>query len=119
MFFFGNNTNIQTCEGFGKLGLEPKKSTPIQSQNTAKDAYNYLARSDRYLSSTHILEVAEELLRYEQIAFKYLKTHLQGKDFRFDYRLQDGVSNDRIGLWILEKEGVFDLFKTGEKPCSD
>lgn len=68
-----------------------------------------------FVISTHILEVAEELAGQKQIAFRYLKTHTQGKGFRFDYRLQEGVSNDRIGLWILEKEGVFDLFKTGEK----
>lgn len=64
-----------------------------------------------FIVSTHILEIADELAGSESISFKHLKTNIRGNNFSFDYQLQDGVSRDRVGLWILEREGVFDLFK--------
>jgi len=64
-----------------------------------------------FIVSTHILEIADKLADAESIAFKHLKTNIRDHNFSFDYQLQDGVSRDRIGLWILEREGVFDLFK--------
>lgn len=64
-----------------------------------------------FIVSTHILEIADELAGCESISFKHLKTKIHDNNFSFDYQLQDGISRDRVGLWILEREGVFNLFK--------
>lgn len=62
-----------------------------------------------FIISTHIVEAAQELAASKHISFNYLPIDMaEGKPV-FDYRLRDGITNDRIGLWILENEGVFAL----------
>ncbi|WP_257670129.1 MutS-related protein [Parapedobacter tibetensis] len=62
-----------------------------------------------FIISTHIVEVAHALATNEKIAFNYLPTRMEEGKPVFDYRLREGVTDDRIGLWILENEGVFAL----------
>ncbi len=60
--------------------------------------------------STHLYEVARQLEDNKEISFSYFVTQLASDDsFRFTYELKQGISNDRIGYRILQKEGVIDL----------
>jgi hypothetical protein len=34
---------------------------------------------------------------------------------RFDHRLRNGISNQRLGMRVLREEGVFDLLDTPSK----
>ncbi|MFC3199659.1 hypothetical protein ACFOET_18725 [Parapedobacter deserti] len=62
-----------------------------------------------FIISTHIVEVAQALDANRQVVFSYLPTRMEAGRPVFDYRLRAGVTDDRIGLWILENEGVFKL----------
>jgi len=62
-----------------------------------------------FIVSTHIVEVAQELAANRHIRFDYLPIDMVDGKPVFDYRLRAGITDDRIGLWILENEGVFAL----------
>lgn len=62
--------------------------------------------------STHLYEVANHFNDRKDILFSYFVTHIGEDDsFDFKYELKGGVSQDRIGYRILQKEGVLELLK--------
>lgn len=62
------------------------------------------------LLSTHLHELPEQLERSEGLFFRYFETLIDGeKNFKFTYRLKEGISKDRIGYALLKQEGVIDL----------
>jgi len=64
-----------------------------------------------FIVSTHLYEIGEALTQYSNIQFKFFETTIQNNELVFSYQLKDGISNDRLGYLILEKEGVVDLLK--------
>lgn len=63
--------------------------------------------------STHLYEVAEHFKNRTDISFAYFVTDMQpDNSFHFTYQLKEGISNDRIGYRILEKEGILALLKS-------
>ena len=62
-----------------------------------------------FILSTHLYEIGEELKKYPSISFKYFETKLEDNELRFSYQLKEGISQDRMGYLILQKEGVIDL----------
>jgi DNA mismatch repair protein MutS len=66
-------------------------------------------RSSVYILSTHLYEISEQLVQYKNIQFSYFETQIKDQELHFQYRLKPGVSQDRIGYLILEREGVVDL----------
>jgi DNA mismatch repair ATPase MutS len=66
--------------------------------------------------STHLHEVAQHFSNNTAISFAYFVTEITADEqFRFTYELKNGISNDRIGYRILQKEGVLDLLLKGSK----
>lgn len=62
--------------------------------------------------STHLYEVAQHFKDREDILFAYFITEMKGDDsYHFNYELKEGISSDRIGYRILQKEGVLDMLK--------
>ena len=60
--------------------------------------------------STHLYELGQQFEQQSNIQFKYCETTLGvDQSFQFTYQLKEGVSNDRIGYIVLQKEGVLDL----------
>lgn len=64
-----------------------------------------------FIISTHLYEISEELKKYENIQFNYFETEVRQKELIFHYQLKQGVSQDRLGYLILEREGVVDMLK--------
>lgn len=64
-----------------------------------------------FLISTHIIELAEKLSQYTNISFKYLDTFFEENKPRFTYQLKDGVSKERLGMFIIEQEGIVEMIK--------
>lgn len=63
--------------------------------------------------STHLYEVANHFIERKEILFSYFITNISSDDsFNFKYELKEGVSQDRIGYRILQKEGVLKLLKS-------
>jgi len=61
--------------------------------------------------STHLYEISEPLKAYPHIQFCYFETSVIDKRLLFSYNLKKGVSQDRLGYLILEREGVVDLIE--------
>ncbi len=66
-------------------------------------------RSSIFILSTHLYEISEGLTKYNNIQFSYFETSVKEKQLHFQYHLTPGISQDRIGYLILEREGVVDL----------
>jgi len=66
--------------------------------------------------STHLYEVAQHFKDKKEIIFAYFVTQMQEDgSYNFTYELRQGISNDRIGYRILQKEGVLDLLHQKSK----
>lgn len=62
--------------------------------------------------STHLYEVAQQFRDNAGISFGYFVTDLTVEgNYSFTYELKSGISNDRIGYRILQKEGVIKLLQ--------
>lgn len=62
-----------------------------------------------FILSTHLYEIANDLKQQQNIQFKFFETQMKNDQFSFNYKLKDGVSNDRLGYLILKKEKVIEL----------
>jgi DNA mismatch repair protein MutS len=61
--------------------------------------------------STHLYEIADSLREESGILYRYFETEVKPDALHFSYQLRDGVSQDRIGYRILEREGVTALLQ--------
>jgi DNA mismatch repair protein MutS len=68
-------------------------------------------RNGLYILSTHLYEIGEQVAHYKNIQFKYFETAIVNNEMEFSFQLKDGISDDRLGYMILEKEGVVELLK--------
>jgi DNA mismatch repair protein MutS len=66
-------------------------------------------KSSLFILSTHLYEIGEELKKYPNISFKYFETGIIDGQLQFPYLLKEGISNDRLGYLILEREKVVEL----------
>lgn len=66
-------------------------------------------KSSLYILSTHLYEISDNLKKYDNIQFSYFETEVKDKELHFQYHLTPGISQDRIGYLILEREGVVKL----------
>jgi DNA mismatch repair ATPase MutS len=64
-----------------------------------------------FILSTHLYEIAEDLNKHPNIIFRYFETSLKNEELDFNYRLHEGVSNDRMGYLILKQQGVVNLIE--------
>jgi DNA mismatch repair protein MutS len=64
-----------------------------------------------FILSTHLYEIGEELKVFPNISFRYLETTVKNGQLSFSYQLKEGVSNDRIGYLILQREKVVELLE--------
>lgn len=62
-----------------------------------------------FILSTHLYEIGEGLRRFPNILFRYFETTTDDNQLVFNYQLKEGISNDRIGYLILQREGVVKL----------
>lgn len=85
-----------------------------------KDAYDgslliisSLAKVKRslFFISSHILEVAEILDQNESIIFNCFESELVEKNTVYDFKLRNGVSKERIGMLIIQKENIIEMLE--------
>ena len=68
-------------------------------------------RKALFILSTHLYEIGAELKPFPNICFRYFETGVVDDQLVFSYQLRDGISNDRIGYLILQREKVTDLLE--------
>ena len=61
--------------------------------------------------STHLYEIGASLQTEPGILFQYFETEIRDDNLHFSYQLKNGISQDRIGYRILEREGVAALLQ--------
>ena len=64
-----------------------------------------------FMISTHIVEVAEFLKPFPSVCFRFFEIDMTTGETRYTYCLREGVSDERIGMYILKKAGVVDLIE--------
>lgn len=83
-----------------------------------KDAYDgTLAVTDAFadyreclfIVSTHIIEVGEVLKEKSNVRCQYMPTVMDGPYPRYTYALQEGITQDRQGMMIIQNEGILSL----------
>lgn len=65
-----------------------------------------------FVISTHILEITEHLRSYDSIDFHYFEVVMQDGKPAYTYKLLSGVSQERIGLYILNREKVVETIQS-------
>lgn len=65
--------------------------------------------------STHIIEVADKLNDNKSIFFKYFEANLINETPQYNYKIKDGVTDERIGMYILRNEKVIETIENAEK----
>jgi len=68
-------------------------------------------RNSLFILSTHLYEIGTTLRQYSNVQFRYFETSVADGELQFSYQLKPGISNDRLGYLILQKEGVLDLLR--------
>jgi DNA mismatch repair ATPase MutS len=64
-----------------------------------------------FILSTHLYEIGEGLRQYSNIRFDYFETRIESGQLIFSYNLKEGISNDRLGYLILQREGVIRMLE--------
>lgn len=68
-------------------------------------------KSSVFLISTHIVELAEELNPHKNVTFKYMDTFFENDHPVFTYKLLDGISKERLGMYIVINEGIVEILQ--------
>ncbi|MEO7484358.1 MAG: DNA mismatch repair protein MutS [Ferruginibacter sp.] len=64
-----------------------------------------------FILSTHLYEIGEALQLHSNIQFNYFETAVNDEQLVFNFTLKKGISNDRLGYIILQKEGVVKMLE--------
>lgn len=68
-----------------------------------------------FVVSTHIVEVAHELSSIENINFRYMETIFEDTNPVNSYKLKAGITEERLGMWIVNHEGILEIIKNSLK----
>lgn len=68
-----------------------------------------------FVVSTHIVEVAHELSSIENINFSYMETIFEDTNPINTYQLKKGITEERLGMWIVKNEGILEIIKSALK----
>ncbi len=63
-------------------------------------------RNNIFFISTHILEIAETIENKETIMFRCFGSELINQQPIYDFKLKEGISEERIGLLIIKNESI-------------
>lgn len=91
---------------------EPFKGTNVKDALDASRAIlsRFADKQDcLFLFSSHLIELRDEFSDNAAIACRYFEARESEEQLSFDYRLRDGISSQRLGMRVLQEEGVFDL----------
>jgi DNA mismatch repair ATPase MutS len=71
-----------------------------------------------FLVSSHLIELGDLMLSTGQVDCRYLEASEVGGRLSFDFRIKPGVSSQRLGMKVLEQEGVFEFFRYRRNPTA-
>ncbi len=56
--------------------------------------------------SSHLVEVGEKLEPEKKVLLKYFESTNENNKITYSYKLNDGISNERLGMKIIREEGI-------------
>jgi len=68
-----------------------------------------------FMVSTHIVEVANDLQSIDNINFRYMETVFDNGNPTYSYKLKEGVTEERLGMWIVKNEGIVEIIEGAVK----
>ncbi|ERJ58800.1 MutS-related protein [Sphingobacterium paucimobilis] len=71
------------------------------------------SENSQFVISSHIVEATEPLCEEGAIGFQFLPTKMEGHRPVYTYTLEDGVSDDRHGMLIIQNEQILDILEKG------
>jgi DNA mismatch repair ATPase MutS len=66
-------------------------------------------RNNIFFVSTHILEVAENIDNKDSIMFQCFQSSLIENKPVYDFKIKNGISDERIGLTIIKNENIIEM----------
>jgi DNA mismatch repair protein MutS len=69
-------------------------------------------RQSTFFISTHITEIAEEIKKHNNIEFKYFDSKLIDNKPVYNYKIENGVSHERLGMFIVKNEGILEILNS-------
>jgi DNA mismatch repair protein MutS len=73
-------------------------------------------RGSGFLFSSHLVELAEDLRREDSVLLSCFDGEIRDQQARYDFRVRDGVSDQRLGIQLLEQEGVVEILFPKNEP---
>jgi len=68
-------------------------------------------KTSLFFISTHIVEVGHELEKLDGTCFKCFSSRLEEGKPKYDYKLEEGISAERLGLTIVENEKIMEIIE--------
>jgi DNA mismatch repair protein MutS len=107
------------ADGYRVVALldEPFKGTNVKDALDASLAIleRFASKQDcLFMFSSHLIELRERLTVTDQIDCRYFEADEGGGKLQFDYLLRSGVSDQRLGMRVLQEEGVFNLLDSSQ-----
>ncbi|MHB8206712.1 MutS-related protein [Mucilaginibacter sp.] len=68
-----------------------------------------------FMVSTHIVEVANDLQSIDNINFRYMETVFDDGNPIYSYTLKEGITEERLGMWIVKNEGIVEIIEGAVK----
>jgi DNA mismatch repair ATPase MutS len=65
-----------------------------------------------FIVSTHIIEVGEALKETKNIQFRFMPTIMDGTRPRYTYKVEEGITEDRQGMMIIQNEGILEMLRS-------
>jgi len=64
-----------------------------------------------FIISTHLTEVARDIGDPGKVSFRFLEVTMDEDKPVYSYRLREGISNERLGMYILKREKIPELLR--------
>ncbi|WP_196887805.1 MutS-related protein [Aureivirga sp. CE67] len=68
-------------------------------------------KSSTFYISTHITEISEEIKDNPNILFLYMNSEWKEEEPFYDYKVKEGISHERLGLYIVQKENIVEILE--------
>jgi DNA mismatch repair ATPase MutS len=72
-------------------------------------------RQSTFILSSHLSEVESQIKHFPEVVFFFFESEMQNGKPLFNYKIKEGVSDTRLGLTIIENEGIMELLKNPNK----
>jgi len=111
------------ADGYRVMAImdEPFKGTNVKDAFDASLAVltRFAKKSDcLFMVSSHLIELSEHLAADLCIGYYFFEAQEQAQKLGFDYLIQPGVSSQRLGMRVLQEEGIFSLLDAAEQPAN-